>query len=322
MEKNLLKSRSGRPLTRFERTFSAVLHIFPVLTFVLPIPLVFQFFIPGIMWMTQKDDSVFIDGHGRASINFQLSWLLYLIVALFAILGVTGFSIMSMFSDISNIWQGGVALLAGFGALAMGSLAWFALMVRAAASAMSGNTYNYPLAIPFLGSRQTKKRQLSAEQDPLKKRFLQEMEDSPFPVYAETAFRQLSVSEKKTTLIDKILRKKFQPGELTFVRYQTAVSQVSQEIRKQLEEVEQFLKSAASTQQYSDLGLQSSGSGIDLASAAKTEIMTRLNQNEKAIESMSHLIHALNKHSQVSGLEDSLSELEMLTKRTEQLPKQ
>ena len=86
-----------------------------------------------IMWRVKKDNSVFLDDHGREATNFQLSLILYVMIGVafgFVTLGV-GF-ILS-----------GPALLALIVLKLVGS-------IRGAMAANRGEYYRYPMCIRFI----------------------------------------------------------------------------------------------------------------------------------------------------------------------------
>ena len=124
-----------------------------------------NFIIPIIIWSIQKNKSRFIDEHGRGTINFQLSTLVYTL-ALF-ILSIP-FFIWQGISIIGNETQihigdhfetsGEFATMGGLfivlivvGALAAGIFIFEIIcVVSGAMSASRGEYYNYPLTINFI----------------------------------------------------------------------------------------------------------------------------------------------------------------------------
>ena len=82
---------------------------------------------PLIIWLVKKDSHKFVDEHGKASINWQISVLIYALVSSFLVI----------------IFIGGIMLLV----LGLLNLVF---CVIAALKASDGKSYKYPLAINFL----------------------------------------------------------------------------------------------------------------------------------------------------------------------------
>ncbi len=82
---------------------------------------------PLVCWLSKKDESQWVDQNGKASLNFQLSLLLYIVLAIplcFIIIGIP----IVMFLGILKI----ICIIIG--------------SVKAA----KGEEFRYPLAIPFI----------------------------------------------------------------------------------------------------------------------------------------------------------------------------
>ena len=112
---------------------------------------------PVIFWQVKKDESPFLDEHGKEAVNFNLSFFLYSFI-----LGLTfiPFFIRNLMSIISNADQmhsnfnfdfpfmfgflGGISLLGILG------LIRFGLIILAAIKANKGENYKYPFTIKFI----------------------------------------------------------------------------------------------------------------------------------------------------------------------------
>lgn len=82
---------------------------------------------PLICWLSKKDESQWVNENGRASLNFQLSILLYMILALplcFIIIGIP----IEIFLAILEV----------------------VCVIIASVKASRGERYKYPLMIPFI----------------------------------------------------------------------------------------------------------------------------------------------------------------------------
>jgi uncharacterized Tic20 family protein len=93
------------------------------------------FFVPGaghvlaplIVWLAKRGDSPEIDAHGKESLNFQLSMLLYSIVAGILCLIIIGFFLLAILHLVNLVF-----------------------VIVASLQASEGKLYRYPLAIRFI----------------------------------------------------------------------------------------------------------------------------------------------------------------------------
>lgn len=113
----------GPRTNSFERTYAMCIHLMWLAGHVIPVAP----FVPAlILWLIKRDQSPFIDDHGKEALNFQISIFLYILIgALTFVCG--GFVII------------GVAyVLAIVG------------MVMAAVAAHGGRYYRYPMCIRMI----------------------------------------------------------------------------------------------------------------------------------------------------------------------------
>jgi len=82
---------------------------------------------PLICWLSRKDESLWIDMNGKASMNFQLSVLLYIVLAVPLCFIIVGIPIV-MFLGLLKI----------------------VCIVIASIKASKGEKFKYPLSIPFI----------------------------------------------------------------------------------------------------------------------------------------------------------------------------
>ena len=82
---------------------------------------------PLIVWLLKRGDAVEIDAHGKESINFQLSMLIYDAVAAILCLVLIGFPILIVLWVLNTV-----------------------LVIVAAIKAGDGELYRYPLTIRFV----------------------------------------------------------------------------------------------------------------------------------------------------------------------------
>jgi uncharacterized Tic20 family protein len=96
---------------------------------------------PLIAWLTQRENSLFIDAHGKESINFQLS------VTIYSFVGV----VLLIVGAILVIILVGILVLVVVGLLMLALFAFSVIVVIVAAvRAGNGEEYRYPLSIRFL----------------------------------------------------------------------------------------------------------------------------------------------------------------------------
>jgi uncharacterized protein len=124
-----------------------------------------NFILPIIIWSSFKNKSAFVERHGRNVINFELSLLLYGIIAAAVAIPILIYSIFSKTSinrtfngdwvftdnwtwaDIAG-WPSIVIVIAGLYSLM--KVAEFFLVILAAVKASNGEEYQYPLTINFI----------------------------------------------------------------------------------------------------------------------------------------------------------------------------
>ena len=100
----------------WETTYTVFMH----LTYLIPMA-----FVPAlIMWLIKRNDSPYVDDHGREVLNFQISLFLYMAVAAISIIGIP----IAIFLSIGGL----VAMV--FGAVAAGR----------------GEYFRYPATLRFL----------------------------------------------------------------------------------------------------------------------------------------------------------------------------
>lgn len=82
---------------------------------------------PLIVWLIKRGDAAEIDAHGREALNFQISMLLYSIVAAVLCLVLIGFALLAILHILNVVF-----------------------VIIAAVKASEGQIYHYPLAIRLL----------------------------------------------------------------------------------------------------------------------------------------------------------------------------
>jgi uncharacterized Tic20 family protein len=82
---------------------------------------------PLIVWLAKRDDSPEIDTHGKESLNFQISMLIYNVIAAVLCLVLIGFVILGILHILNLV-----------------------LVIVASIQASEGKLYRYPLTIRLI----------------------------------------------------------------------------------------------------------------------------------------------------------------------------
>lgn len=110
------------------RMWAMFCHLSALLGYLLPFG---QLIGPAVVWMAKRERSCFVDAHGREALNFQISVMLYTVVALIACFVLIGFLLL-------------FALV----------LFHVAMTLYASLRAQQGDAVRYPMALRVLPSRQ------------------------------------------------------------------------------------------------------------------------------------------------------------------------
>lgn len=120
--------------------------------------------VPLIVWNLKKDESEFVNQHGKEAVNFNLSFLLYytvLFISMFPLIFKNIFNLASHAEDLEHLENfEQISQLFSFGGwfslfgiiLLIGAMAIFKFIVIIMASikAQQGANYSYPLRIKFI----------------------------------------------------------------------------------------------------------------------------------------------------------------------------
>jgi uncharacterized Tic20 family protein len=112
------------PPQEWERTYAMFIHLTLLAAHILPLPVIGAL----IMWLIKRDESSFIDDHGREAVNFQISLLLY---------ALAGFPLMFVCGIGIAVWVA-VYILGLVG------------LILAAIAANKGQFYRYPVCLRFV----------------------------------------------------------------------------------------------------------------------------------------------------------------------------
>ncbi|HOP59402.1 MAG TPA: DUF4870 domain-containing protein [Bacteroidales bacterium] len=113
-----------RQFSESERNWAMICHLSAFAGFFFPFGGIIG---PLICWLSKKDESLWVDENGKASMNFQLSILLYMVLAIplcFILVGIPIIIILGLLKVIC--------------------------IVIASISAAKGEKFRYPISIPFI----------------------------------------------------------------------------------------------------------------------------------------------------------------------------
>ncbi|HDR89101.1 MAG TPA: DUF4870 domain-containing protein [Bacteroidetes bacterium] len=112
------------PRTTEERNWAMFCHLAALAGYIIPFGNIIG---PLIIWVLKREESSFVDFHGKAAVNFQISMTLYLILAAMLIILLIG-----------------IFMLIALGVLNL------ILVIIASVRANSGEYFEYPLSIRFI----------------------------------------------------------------------------------------------------------------------------------------------------------------------------
>lgn len=105
-------------------------------------------FVPLIIWLSKKNQHPFIDAHGKAILNFQISFTIYSVIALVIFLFMIATTCSAgSYSIEESVEQTMLIIISGFGIVCILQLC---LITFAAIKAKKGEFYHYPWTIRFL----------------------------------------------------------------------------------------------------------------------------------------------------------------------------
>jgi uncharacterized Tic20 family protein len=148
--------------TTSEKNTATFTHLSTLTQYFIPFG---NYIFPILIWTSYKDKSEFVNHHGKQTLNFQLSLLLYtLVLALIAIpifltVFLQNIPMEAVFNNedlfIRNFdFQGNIGLISiGLTAVLLFGLLKFVeffLVIYASIKASNGELYKYPLTIPFI----------------------------------------------------------------------------------------------------------------------------------------------------------------------------
>ncbi len=113
-----------QPLTQEERTFGMLAHLLALSGYIIPFGNIIG---PLVIWLIKKDQSWFVDDQGKESLNFQISIIIYAIIAGLSIFVLIGILLLPA------VWLAGLVLT-----------------IIGGIKASEGVIYRYPLTIRLI----------------------------------------------------------------------------------------------------------------------------------------------------------------------------
>jgi hypothetical protein len=114
----------NRVLSETERNWAMLCHLSAFAGFFFPFGGIIG---PLICWLSRRDESEWIHINGRNALNFQISMLLYIVLAVPLCFIIIGFPIIAVLSLLKVI-----------------------CIIIASVKAPKGELFRYPLSIPFI----------------------------------------------------------------------------------------------------------------------------------------------------------------------------
>ncbi|VXC23053.1 conserved membrane hypothetical protein [Flavobacterium sp. 9AF] len=148
--------------TSNEKSIGSLIHLSTLSQYIIPLG---NYIIPLVLWSSKKDKSAFVDFNGKQALNFQLSMLLYSLIAIIIAVPTCLFWFITLIEKLEinghhvtvkeiittqNIT--GMVIL-GLVALTIAlflKLSEFFLIIYASFKSANGEYYNYPLTIKFI----------------------------------------------------------------------------------------------------------------------------------------------------------------------------
>jgi len=121
-------------ITQNDKNYSSITHLSGFAGWFFPFGNIIA---PLLLWIAKKNESTYIDSHGKAAVNFQLSILFYCFLLALLIIPIT----------IFTLGLGLLAIIIGF---IPAIILKIVLIISASMKATNGEYYNYPFTIEFV----------------------------------------------------------------------------------------------------------------------------------------------------------------------------
>jgi uncharacterized Tic20 family protein len=154
MELITTENNQNKTLSSSEKSNSLLIHLSSFANLILPFG---NIILPLILWQTMKKDSEFIDYNGKEAVNFNISFLLYNIIAILVLIGSVLGTVFSGVSAESGNAEDIIPILFSTGGfivtlvlLSVFTLVKIVLVIIASIKTNNGELHRYPLIIRFI----------------------------------------------------------------------------------------------------------------------------------------------------------------------------
>ncbi|NEW79673.1 MAG: DUF4870 domain-containing protein [Gelidibacter sp.] len=121
-------------ITQNDKNYSSITHLSSFAGWIFPLGNVIA---PLVLWFAKKNESAYIDAHGKAIVNFQLSLMLYSFLLALLIIPITIFTL-------------GLGLIAVILGIIPVIILIIVSIISASIKATHGEYYHYPFTIEFI----------------------------------------------------------------------------------------------------------------------------------------------------------------------------
>lgn len=121
-------------ITQNDKNYSSITHLSSFAGWIFPFG---NIIVPFVLWSAKKSESAYIDNHGKAVVNFQLSLMLYAFLLTLLIIPLTIFTL-------------GLGLVAVILGIIPAVILIIATIISASIKATNGEYYEYPFTIEFI----------------------------------------------------------------------------------------------------------------------------------------------------------------------------
>jgi uncharacterized Tic20 family protein len=121
-------------ITQNDKNYSSITHLSGFAGWFIPFGNIIA---PLVLWVAKKNESAYIDSHGKSAVNFQLSLIVY------------GFLLALLIIPIA-IFTLGLGLVAIVLGIIPAIILKFILIISASIKANNGEQYHYPFTIEFI----------------------------------------------------------------------------------------------------------------------------------------------------------------------------
>ena len=121
-------------ITQNDKNYSSITHLSVFAGWFFPFGNIIA---PLVLWLAKKNESTYIDAHGKSAVNFQLSLVLY------------GFLLAILLIPIA-IFTLGLGIIAIILGIIPAVILYILFIISASIKASKGEYYQYPFTIEFI----------------------------------------------------------------------------------------------------------------------------------------------------------------------------